>query len=170
MGAVARFATAGKAQMKKDLGLMAMTYGNVYVASVALGANPTQAVKAFVEAEAYNGPSIIIAYSHCIAHGIDMKEGLVNQKMAVQSGHFPLYRFNPMLTKEGKNPLILDSKAPSVKYSEAVMKENRFRVLKQTYPENNKRILEEADKLVIARFDLYQKLANLPPCTGEIKQ
>ena len=169
MGAVARFAMAGKPLMKKDLGMICMSYGNIYVATVAMGANPNQTVKAFAEADAYNGPSIIIAYSHCIAHGINMTKGLLAQKDAVQSGRFPLYRFNPDLIKEGKNPLTLDSKPPVLKYSEAVMKENRFRVLAQTYPENAKRLMEEADKLIMARSDLYQKLAALPPCSGEIK-
>lgn len=167
MGAVAKFAAAGKPLMKKDLGMICMTYGNIYVATVAMGANPTQVVKAFTEADAYDGPSIIIAYSTCIAHGINMTEGLLSQKNAVQSGHFLLYRFNPDLVKQGKNPLQLDSKPPTMKYSESAMKENRFRVLTQTHPDNAKRLMEEADKLVAARFDLYQKLAELPPCTGE---
>ncbi len=166
MGAVAKFATAGKPMMKKDLGMICMTYGNIYVAAVAMGANPTQVVKAFVEADAHNGPSIIIAYSHCIAHGINMTNGLTAQKNAVQSGHFPLYRYNPDLLAQGKNPLTLDSKPPALKYSETVMKENRFRVLKQTHPQNAERLMADADKLVAARCDLYQKLAGLPPCNG----
>jgi pyruvate-ferredoxin/flavodoxin oxidoreductase len=169
MGAVARFAMAGKPQMKKDLGMICMSYGNIYVAAVAMGANPNQTVKAFAEADAYNGPSIIIAYCHCIAHGIDMTEGLVAEKNAVQSGHFPLYRYNPDFIKLGKNPLTLDSKPPVMKYSEAVMKENRFRTLTKSHPENAKRLMAEADKLVAARSDLYQKLAALPPCTGEFQ-
>jgi len=168
MGAVARFAMAGKPLMKKDLGMICMSYGNIYVATIAMGANPAQTVRAFAEADAYNGPSIIIAYSHCIAHGINMTEGLTAQKDAVQSGHFPLYRYNPVLIKEGKNPLTLDYKPPVMKYSEAVMKENRFRVLAKSHPENAKRLMEEADKLVAARNDLYQKLAGLPACSGEI--
>ncbi|MFN2352055.1 MAG: pyruvate:ferredoxin (flavodoxin) oxidoreductase, partial [Kiritimatiellia bacterium] len=157
MGAVARFATAGKPLMKKDLAMICMTYGNIYVATVAMGANPTQTVKAFAEADAYDGPSIIIAYSHCIAHGINMTEGLTAQKNAVQSGHFPLLRYNPALLLQGKNPLTLDSKPPTQSYSQSVMNENRFRVLQQTYPENAKRLMEQADKLVVARYDLYQK-------------
>ena len=112
-GAVAKFAAAGKKMGKKDMALIAMTYGNIYVAKVALGANDAQTVKAFVEAEKHDGPSLIIAYSHCIAHGINMQKGNENQKMAVTSGHFPLLRFNPDLVAEGKNPLILDSKAPN---------------------------------------------------------
>jgi len=164
MGAVAKFAASGRPAMKKDLGMMSMTYGNIYVAQVALGANPNQTVKAFVEAETYDGPALIIAYSHCIAHGIDMTNGLEAQKEAVQSGHFPLYRFSPELTKQGKNPLTLDSKAPTMKFSEHALKENRFRILTKTNPENAKRLLAQADKLVAARFDLLRKLADLEPC------
>lgn len=164
MGAVAKFAASGKPTMKKDLCMMLMTYGNIYVATVAIGANPNQTVKAFVEAEAYDGPSLIIAYSHCIAHGIDMTTGLQEQKEAVLSGHFPLYRFNPDLVKQGKNPLTLDSKAPTMKFSEHALKENRFRVLTKTKPDNAKRLLAEADKLVAAKYDLLQKLANMEPC------
>ncbi len=164
MGAVAKFAASGKPQMKKDFGMISMTYGNIYVAQVAMGANPNQVVKAFVEAEAYNGPSIIFAYSHCIAQGINMTTGLENQKDAVASGHFPLYRYNPELKKEGKNPLVLDSKEPTMKFSETALKENRFRILTKTNPENSKKLLAEADKLFAAKYDLLQKLANLEPC------
>lgn len=164
MGATAKFAISGKTAMKKDLGMMMMTYGNIYVATVAIGANPNQAVKAFIEAESYDGPSIIIAYSHCIAHGIDMQKGLEAQKNAVLSGHFPLYRFNPELAKQGKNPLIMDSKPPTLKFSEEALKENRFRVLLSTNKESAERLLSEADKLVAAKCDLLQKLAELPPC------
>ena len=166
MGAVAKFAAAGKAAMKKDLGMISMTYGSIYVAQVSMGANPAQTVKAFVEAESYPGSSLIIAYSHCIAQGIDMTNGLENQKEAVASGHFPLYRFDPRLVDQGKNPLTLDSKAPSMKFSEHALKENRFRVLQKTNPQNAERLLREADRLVAARFDLYQKLAGLEPCAG----
>ena len=167
MGAVARFAASGKPQMKKDLGLLSMTYGTIFVAKVAIGANPTQCVRAFVEAEAYDGPSIVIAYSHCIAHGIDMRTGLENQKRAVQSGHFPLYRYNPDLVKEGKNPLQLDSKPPKISYSDFAAQENRFRVLQAANPERAKRLMEEADRLVAARYDLYTKLAAMEPYVGE---
>ena len=167
MGAVARFAASGKPQMKKDLGLLSMTYGTIFVAKVAIGANPTQCVRAFVEAEAYDGPSIVIAYSHCIAHGIDMRTGLENQKRAVQSGHFPLYRYNPDLAKEGKNPLQLDSKPAKISYSDFASQENRFRVLQAANPERAKRLMEEADRLVAARYDLYTKLAAMEPYVGE---
>jgi pyruvate-ferredoxin/flavodoxin oxidoreductase len=164
MGAVAKFAAAGRPAMKKDLGMISMTYGTIYVATVAMGANPSQTVKAFVEAEAYDGPSLIIAYSHCIAHGIDMTTGLQQQKEAVQSGHFPLYRFSPEATEQGKNPLSLDSKPPTLKFSEHALKENRFRVLTKTHPDIAKRLMAEADKKVAARYDLLQKLAGLEPC------
>jgi pyruvate-ferredoxin/flavodoxin oxidoreductase len=163
LGAVAKFAAAGKPGMKKDLGMMFMTYGNIYVATVAMGANPNQVVKAFAEAGAYKGPSIIIAYANCIAHGIDMRQGLLAQKNAVESGHFPLYRFNPELKKEGKNPLKLDSKVPSMKYSEAAMKENRYRMLEKTNPKNVKSLMEEGDRLTSEKYNLYQKLADLEP-------
>jgi pyruvate-ferredoxin/flavodoxin oxidoreductase len=147
--------------------MISMTYGNIYVAAVAMGANPAQTVKAFAEAEAYDGPALIIAYSHCIAHGIDMESGMQQQKEAVTSGHFPLYRHNPTLSAEGKNPLTLDSKPPTMKFSEHAMKENRFRVLKQTNPEHAAEIMALADKMVAARYDLLQKLAAMPPCSGE---
>ncbi len=166
LGATAKFAAAGKPLMKKDLGMIAMTYGNIYVATVAMGANPAQVVRAFNEAEAYDGPSLIIAYSHCIAHGINMEEGLTNQKNAVLSGHFPLYRYNPAMIAEGKNPLKLDSKAPKMKYSEFAMQENRFRALKKTNPENADSLMAEGDKKVAAKFDLYTKLADMEPCDG----
>lgn len=164
MGAVAKFASAGKPVMKKDLGMIAMTYGNIYVATVAIGANPNQTVKAFVEAESYNGPSLIIAYSHCIAHGINMTTGYEEQKKAVLSGHFPLYRFNPELSKQGKNPLTLDSKEPTMKFSEHALAENRFRVLTKSDPQRAKELMAEADKLVAAKSDLLRKLAALEPC------
>src|SRR5207249_7728997 len=129
LGAVAKFAAKGKATPKKDLGLLAMAYGNVYVARVAMGANDQQTLHAFLEAEAYNGPSLIIAYSHCIAHGIDMRKGLDQQKLAVQTGYWPLYRYNPALLDEGKNPLILDSKEPTLPLEEFAYNETRYRML-----------------------------------------
>ncbi len=160
MGAVAKFAASGKPSMKKELGLMAMTYGDVYVATVAMGANANQVVKAFIEAEAYDGPSLIIAYSHCIAHGIDMKKGYAEQDDAVKSGHYPLYRYNPDLTAQGKNPFILDSKKPTMKFSEHALKENRFRVLTTTKPENSKELLATADRIVEERFAKLEKMAE----------
>ncbi|MEI8121729.1 MAG: pyruvate:ferredoxin (flavodoxin) oxidoreductase [bacterium] len=168
MGAVAKFAAGGKPGMKKDLAMISMTYGNIYVATVALGANPGQCVKAFMEAEQYDGPAIIIAYSHCIAHGIDMTSGMQGQKDAVNSAHFPLYRFNPALLEQGKNPLTLDSKAPTMSFSEHAMKENRFRVLKQMNPEHAAKLMAIADKKVLAKYDMLTKLAGMAPCTGEV--
>lgn len=165
MGAVARFAASGKPINKKDLALMCMTYGHIYVATVAFGADPNQTVRAFAEAEAYDGPALIIAYSHCINHGIDMTQGVENQKAAVLSGHFPLFRFNPALAKEGKNPLILDSKAPTLRFSEVAAKENRFRVLLQMDPNHGKQLLEEAERQFAAKYDFLAKLAQIlnPP-------
>ncbi|MBU0639736.1 MAG: pyruvate:ferredoxin (flavodoxin) oxidoreductase [Planctomycetes bacterium] len=159
-GAVAKFAAGGKPTGKKDLALMAMAYGNVYVAQVAMGANDAQTVRAFIEAEAYDGPSIIIAYSHCIAHGINMTKGLETQKAAVQSGHFPLFRFNPALAAAGKNPLVLDSKAPSIEYKEYAYAQTRFKMLTKSKPEDAKRFLAEAQQDAIARWKLYEHLAS----------
>ncbi len=164
LGAVAKFAAAGKPVGKKDLGMISMTYGNIYVAAVSMGANANQVVKAFVEAEAYDGPSLIIAYSHCIAHGINMANGLDNQKEVVSSGHFPIYRYNPGLAAKGENPLKLDSKAPTMTFSEQALKENRFRVLQKSQPEQSKALMARADKQAVAKFDLLTKLAALEPC------
>jgi len=167
LGAVAKFAAAGKPQVKKDLALMAMTYGTAYVATVAMGSSPAQTVKAFIEAEAYDGPSLIIAYSTCIAHGINMTTGLDEQKRVVATGAFPLWRYNPDLAKEGKNPLQLDSKPPTLKFSEFAMGENRWRSLKQTNPENLDALLEQADKMAPAKYDYMAKLAGLEPYGAE---
>ena len=160
MGAVAKFAAAGKPIGKKDLGMISMSYGYIYVAKVALGANPMQVLKAFQEAEAYDGPSIIIAYAHCIAHGINMVDGLDEQKKAVDSGHWPLFRFNPTLKAEGKNPLTLDSKEPTLDLAEYVYSENRYRVLKKSHPEHAEKLLTEAQKLVKDQYKLYKYLAD----------
>jgi pyruvate-ferredoxin/flavodoxin oxidoreductase len=158
--AVAKYATGGKPAPKKDLGLMAMTYGNVYVASVALGARDEQTLKAFLEAEAFDGPSIIIAYSHCIAHGIDMTTGLQQQKALVDSGRWLLYRYNPVLQSQGKNPLQLDMKAPSESVEKSMYQENRFKMLTKSKPEVAKLLLEQAQMEVNARWEMYQYLAN----------
>ncbi len=168
MGAVAKFAASGKPMQKKDLGMISMTYGNIYVAQVALGANPSQTVRAFAEAEAYDGPSLIIAYSQCIAHGINMTTGMQEQKNAVASGHFPLYRYNPELSAQGKNPFLLDSKPPTMKFSEHALKEVRFRSLAQSNPDQSRKLLEQADKLFVAKYDLLQKLAAMEPCSTKI--
>jgi len=160
IGAVAQFAAGGKVMAKKDLGMMAMAYGHVYVASVSL-ANPGQVVKAFIEAEAYDGPSIIIAYAHCIAHGIDMTRGVDEQKKAVACGYWPVYRYNPLLAQEGKNPLQLESKEPTVSFAEYAGGENRYKVLKKVNPENAAELMEKAAAWSARRFDYYKKLAAL---------
>ncbi|MBD2665482.1 pyruvate-flavodoxin oxidoreductase [Richelia sinica FACHB-800] len=158
--AVAKFAASGKPAPKKDLGLIAMTYGNVYVASVALGARDEHTLKAFLEAEAFDGPSLIIAYSHCIAHGIDMTTGLNQQKALVDSGRWLLYRYNPVLQQQGKNPLQLDMKAPSESVEKSMYQENRFKMLTKSKPEIAKQLLEQAQAEVNARWEMYQYLAN----------
>jgi pyruvate-ferredoxin/flavodoxin oxidoreductase len=160
LGAVAKFAAGGKPTPKKDLGAMAMTYGNVYVAQVAMGASDAQTVKTFIEAEAYDGPSMIIAYSHCIAHGIDMAKGLNQQKLAVDSGHWPLYRFDPRLKAEGKNPFQLDSKAPKIELKDYVYNETRYRVLEKSNPEAAARLLAQAEQAVKERWERYELLAG----------
>jgi pyruvate-ferredoxin/flavodoxin oxidoreductase len=160
-GAVARFSAAGKMTAEKDLALLAMTYGNVYVARVAMGAGDMQTLKAFNEAEAYNGPSLIIAYATCIAHGIDLKNGLSQQKLAVQSGHWPLFRFDPRRTAEGKNPMQLDSKAPSVPLEDYIYNETRYSMLRQSHPEEAKKLLEEARQDVAARWKMYETWASM---------
>jgi pyruvate-ferredoxin/flavodoxin oxidoreductase len=158
--AIAKFAAAGKPTQKKDLALMALTYGNVYVAKVAMGANDAQTVKAFLEAEAYDGPSIIIAYSHCIAHGIDMARGMNNQKVAVDTGYFPLFRYNPMWAKEGKNPMKLDSKAPKGPLTDFTSLETRFNMLEKIYPERAKELMILAANDVKSRWAMYEQLAG----------
>ncbi len=157
--AVAKFATAGRTVTKKDLGLISMSYGNAYVASVAFGSRDDQTLKAFLEAEAYNGPSIIIAYSHCIAHGINMSTGLDNQKAAVDSGHWILYRYNPERLLEGKNPLILDSKKPKIPVAQFLDMENRFRMLKKSHPALAAEYYTAIQKEVDARWAHYEYLA-----------
>ncbi|MSN27466.1 MAG: pyruvate:ferredoxin (flavodoxin) oxidoreductase [Geobacter sp.] len=160
IGAVAQFAAGGKVMAKKDLGMMAMAYGYVYVANVSLS-NPAQVVKAFIEAEAYDGPSIIIAYAHCIAHGIDMTTAVDEQKKAVSSGYWPLYRYNPALAAEGQNPLQLDSKAPTSSFEEYAYGENRYKVLKKINPEAAAILMKKANAWTASRFEYYQKLAAL---------
>jgi len=158
---VAKFAAAGKAQVKKDLGLMAMSYGNVYVAQVAMGANDAHTVRAFLEAESYDGPSLIIAYSHCAMHGYDLSKGLEQQKLAVQTGYWPLYRYDPRLKAEGKNPFQLDSKAPSVPLKDYIYNETRYRMLVQSMPERAELLLAEAQKAVEERWRKYEQLASM---------
>ncbi len=160
MGAVAKFAAAGKPLPKKDLGMMAMSYGNVYVAKVAMGSNDVQTIKAFLEAEAYDGPSIIIAYSHCIAHGINMSKGMESQKLAVDSGYWPLFRFNPDNVKEGKNPLKLDSKPPKIKLEDYIYNETRYKMLTKSHPKTAAELLVHAQEDVLKRWKIYEQMAN----------
>lgn len=160
-GAVAKFAFGGKPAPRKDLGLMAIAYGNVYVAKVAFGSNDLQTLKAFLEAESYNGPSIIIAYSHCIAHGIDMLKGLDQQKKAVDSGSWILYRYNPVLREKGEKPLIIDSKEPALPLEEYYYSETRFSMLKKSNPERARELLEEAKKEVSFQWKFYTQLAQI---------
>jgi len=159
--AIAKFAAGGKPRPKKDMGLLAMAYGNIYVAKVAIGASPVQTVKAFVEAESYPGPSLIIAYSHCIAHGIDMTYGYQEQKKAVECGHWPLYRFNPLLKKEGKNPLQLDSKPPTLKLEDYIYGETRYKALQKLNPQAAAELLELAKSDVADKYALMEQLSKL---------
>lgn len=159
-GAVAKFAAGGKPSAKKDLGMIAMTYGNIYVGSVAMGARDEHTLRTFLEAEAYDGPSLILAYSHCIAHGIDMSTAMHHQKELVDSGRWMLYRYNPDLVKEGKNPLHIDMRSPKKPVRESMYKENRFKMLTKTKPAEAKRLLKEAQEDVNARWEMYQYLAN----------
>ncbi|HHU37187.1 MAG TPA: pyruvate:ferredoxin (flavodoxin) oxidoreductase [Treponema sp.] len=162
IGAVAKFAASGKETSKKDLGMMAMTYGYVYVAKIAMGANINQVIKAFREAESYDGPSLIIAYSHCINHGINMEKGLTNQKEAVSSGLWPLYRFDPRLVKEGKNPFQLDSKEPDYNIADYMYKEVRFKSLKVADPARAEMLLKKAETQVKRQWQEYKYLADRP--------
>jgi pyruvate-ferredoxin/flavodoxin oxidoreductase len=159
--AVAKFAAKGKDAKKKDLAMMAMSYGNVYVAQVAMGANDRQTLNAFIEAESYDGPSIIIAYSHCIAHGIDMQKGLEQQDLAVKAGAWPLFRFDPRLVLEGKNPLKIDSRKPSISWDQYALNENRFRVLLKTYPQRAEELMDHAVHDIESRWTLYQQMAEM---------
>ncbi len=160
-GAVAKFAAQGKGISKKDLGLIAMAYGYVYVARVAMGASDQQTLNAFLEAEAYDGPSIIIAYSHCIAHGIDMRKGLDQQKLAVQAGAWPLYRYNPALTLEGKNPLTIDSKEPTIPFEQYAYNETRYRMLVQSDEARAEMLLKQAQGDVKSRWEFYKQMAAM---------
>jgi len=159
-GAAAKFAVAGKTGGKKDLGLMAMAYGHVYVAQVAFGAKDAQTLKAFIEAEAYPGPSLIIAYSHCIAHGYDMAFGIEHQKMAAESGYWPLYRYDPRRTEVGEPPLVVDSVAPKVDVAKLMASETRFQLTAQQDPERYRALVAQAQRQIRRRLDLYEELAR----------
>lgn len=159
--AVAKFAAAGKTMPKKNLGLITMSYGGVYVAQIALAANPNQAVKAYIEAESYDGPSLVIAYTHCIAQGFNMTKGAEEQKKAVDCGHWPLYRFDPRLKAEGKNPLQLDSKEPTLKFEDYAYGENRYLALKKAKPEIAAKLMAEATEDAASRYSMLEKLSKL---------
>jgi pyruvate-ferredoxin/flavodoxin oxidoreductase len=161
MGAVAKFSAGGKATFKKDLAMMAIAYENVYVAQVAFGAKDVQTVRAFMEAESYDGPSLLICYSPCIAHGVDMSNNLRQQDMAVNSGHWPLFRYDPRKIEAGENPLHMDSKAPSIPYRDYLASETRFSVLNRTHPDDAERFLKLAQKHVASKYSLYEQLAHL---------
>jgi len=158
---VAKFAAAGKRTAKKDLGLISMSYGNIYVASISIGANMNQAIKAFTEAESYDGPSLIIAYSPCIAHGIDMSKTVQEEKLAVQTGYWPLYRYNPLLAKEDKNPFIYESKDPTVEMMDFLMNEGRYTILKRQFPEVAEGLYKKAIENKKDKHEYYKKLKDL---------
>ncbi len=159
--AVAKFAANGKGMPKKDLGMIAMSYGYIYVARVAMGFNDQQTLKALLEADAFPGPSLVIAYSHCIAHGIDMRKGLDQQKLAVQSGIWPIYRYNPAFIDEGRNPLVIDSKDPTVSVKEYAYNETRYRMLVQSDEARAEMLMQQATADVAKRWELYQQMANI---------
>jgi len=158
--ATAQFAAGGKKMPKKNMGMIFATYGNIYVGQISIGANPAHAVKTIKEAEAYDGPSLVIAYAHCINHGINMAHGLHQQQKAVACGHWPLYRYNPQLAAEGKNPLLIDSKAPSIPFEEYAMAENRYRSLKRMNPDNANKLMAEAQQDVVNRWAFLTSLAS----------
>ena len=160
LGAVAKFASGGKATPKKDLGWLAMGYGHAYVAQIAMGASDSHTVQVLLEAEAHPGPSLVIAYSHCIAHGIDMAQGMHQQKLAERSGHWPLYRFQPARREQGQSPFQLDSKPPSVPLRDYLYSENRYRLLQQARPDVARTLLRQAEAEVKARRERYEQLAN----------
>ncbi|HVZ34051.1 MAG TPA: thiamine pyrophosphate-dependent enzyme, partial [Polyangiaceae bacterium] len=161
LGAVAKFAAAGKRVARKDLALQAIAYGHVYVAQVALGANPQQTLLAFREAEAYSGPSLILAYSHCIAHGFDLRYGMKQQDLATASGHWPLFRFNPAMRSAGQRPFRLDSPRPSVSLATYAKNELRYRALEHADPEAARNLLQKAQRAVSEKYRQYEELATL---------
>jgi pyruvate-ferredoxin/flavodoxin oxidoreductase len=167
-GASAKFAANGRASQRKDLGMMAVAYGNVYVAQVALGANPAQCLRAFRDAESYRGPSLILAYSHCIAHGIDMATSMSHQKALVQCGFWPLFRYDPRHAHTGDHPLHLDSHKPSLKFKDVALQEARFSMLMRTQPERAARLLELAQRDIDATYQYYQQLAGIERDVSEL--
>jgi pyruvate-ferredoxin/flavodoxin oxidoreductase len=170
-GAVAKFAAGGKRAPKKDLGMMAVNYGSVYVARVAMGGNDQHTVKAFIEAESWHGPSLIIAYSHCIAHGYDLVYGLEQQKNAVLSAYWPLFRYDPRRAAEGKNPFQLDSRPATLPLDQYIYKETRYNMLVHSSPEIAKELLKEAEQDVRERWKMYEQFAAAVPAgaAGAVK-
>jgi pyruvate-ferredoxin/flavodoxin oxidoreductase len=170
LAAVAKFANAGKHVGKKDLALQAIAYGNVYVARIAMGANPQQTLQALREAEAYPGPSLILAYSHCIAHGINMQKGLHQQNLAVHSGYWPLLRYNPEVRKRDENPFLLDSQRPRVPFRDYADGELRYRMLSRTNPTEADALMARAEAAIRQKWDLYEVMATSgehPAATGQ---
>jgi pyruvate-ferredoxin/flavodoxin oxidoreductase len=161
LGAAAKFAIAGKEIPKKDLGMLAMSYGHIYVARIAFGAKINQTVQTLLEAEAYPGPSLVIAYSHCIAHGYDLVHGADQQKLAVDSGIWPLYRFDPRRVAAGQPPLQLDSGPPKASARDYMRNETRFRMVEKQDPERFKRFLDTASRQAAQRYAVYQQLAGV---------
>jgi pyruvate-ferredoxin/flavodoxin oxidoreductase len=159
--AVAKFASGGKPICKKDLGMLAMAYGNVYVAQVAIGANPTQTVRTFLEADAYRGPSLIIAYSHCIAHGVNMSTAMTHQKDAVLSGYWPLYHYDPRRAQAGQKPLRLDSRKPSRKFKDFASEEARFGMLARSNPKHAEHLMELAQRDIDVRWHYYEQMVDV---------
>ena len=160
-GSVAKFAAAGKRTKKKDLGMMAMSYGYVYVAKVCMGANPQQLLKAITEAEAYKGPSLIIAYAPCINHGINMGKSQEEAKKAVEAGYWPLYRYNPSLAAEGKNPFTLDSKEAKSSYRDFILGEVRYASLQRQFPDVAEELFERSEQEAKDKYDYYKKLTEM---------
>jgi pyruvate-ferredoxin/flavodoxin oxidoreductase len=169
MGAVAKFAAAGKQVGKKDIALQAISYGNVYVARIAMGANPQQALLAFREAEAYPGPSLILAYSHCIAHGINMQRGLDQQHLAVECGHWPLVRYNPAVRDSNENPFILDSGRPKIPLRQYAYNEVRYKVLTHTNPKEAEYLMDLAQQAINRRWSVYEDMAARSGATFQPK-
>jgi pyruvate-ferredoxin/flavodoxin oxidoreductase len=163
LGASAKFATAGKRVGKKDLALQAISFGNVYVAQIAMGANAQQSLLAMREAEEYEGPSLLLAYSHCIAHGYDMGDGMKQQKLATASGYWPLIRFNPALRDAGKKPFVLDSPRPSIPFKDYAYNEMRYKILTRTNPEDAEKLLQGAQEQIDRRWQTYEHMQNQEP-------
>jgi pyruvate-ferredoxin/flavodoxin oxidoreductase len=160
-GAVAKFAAWGKSGRKKDLGMIAMAYGNVYVAQVALGGNPLQTIRALREAESYSGPSLVIAYSHCIAHGIDMSKSMRHQRDAVTCGYWPLYRYDPRVAGEAARPFHLDSHRPKGRFEDFAMQEARFALLVRADPDRSSHLLKLAQDDIDERWHLYEQMQGV---------